>query len=76
MTEFVRTRIKEPFPLFYSHVAFPQERDRGTAEGPFYAAGSEWFEIYDGPRTLNWKERAAIGLRRDGWTVTVDLVTR
>ena len=74
--KFVRTVINEPFPLFYSHVNQRCRRANDPAtDGPFYAAGSEWFDCYS-PKTLAWKQQSAEHLRKDGYTVTVDVIER
>jgi hypothetical protein len=73
---YIRTTIAEPFPVFYSHVTQKCRRANDPAtEGPFYVAGSEWFEPYS-ERALAWKTSAAEGLRRDGYTVAVDVVEK
>jgi hypothetical protein len=72
--KWIRTTIAEPFPVFYSHVS-QRERRAGLSEGPHYAAGSEWFALYD-EKTLNWKQSSAETLRKDGYTVTVDVVEK
>lgn len=70
----VRVRIEEPFPVFYSHVSQKCRRANDPAtQGPFYAAGSEWFDVYS-EKTLAWKQRSAEHLRADGYTVSVDVV--
>jgi hypothetical protein len=76
MTKYVRTTIAEPFPVFYSHVNQKCRRANDPAtEGPFYAAGSTWLDPYS-EKNLRFRQGAAEGLRRDGYTVTVDVVTR
>lgn len=73
---FIRTTIAEPFPLFYGHVNQRCRRANDPAtEGPFYAAGAEFFEI-ERPGTLEAKKKAAAFLAQDGYTVTVDRVLR
>jgi hypothetical protein len=65
-TKFIRTTIAEPFPVFYSHTTPTCRRANDPrTEGPFYAAGSEWFEPYS-ERNLAWKQSSAEHLRRDG----------
>lgn len=73
MPTWIRTTIAEPFPVMYSH-ASQKNRRAGESEGPHYVAGAAWFEPFS-PATLAWKERSAAMLRKDGYTVTVDVVT-
>jgi hypothetical protein len=73
-TKWIRTTIAEPFPVFYSHVS-QKARRCGEAEGPFYAAGAEFFHLHD-EQNLAWRQGAATNLRADGYTVSVDVVTR
>lgn len=72
----IRTTVAEPFPVFYSHVNQKCRKANDPAtEGPFYAAGSEFFELWS-EKNMAWKLTSADGLRRDGYTVTVDVVSR
>jgi len=73
--EWVKTTIAEPFPVFYSHVSYPSERRPETARGPFYAAGSVTWEVASATALSHANWRAAY-LRKEGWTVTVEIVTR
>lgn len=74
--KFIRTSISEPFPVFYSHVNQTCRRANDPrTEGPFYAAGSEWFWPYS-EKALVWKRQSAEALRKDGYTVAVDVVER
>lgn len=70
----IKTRIEEPFPVFYGHVGQKNVRC-GEAEGPFYAAGSEYFTLYT-PQNLAWKESTAEALRANGYTVSVEVIER
>lgn len=58
--------IVEPFPLWFSHVAWPTEQRRETARGPFYAANSK---RYFAPEHRAHAESSAAYLRERGWTV-------
>lgn len=70
----VKTTIAEPFPVFYGHVNQKcRLANDPSTEGPFYAANSEWFDF---PEHLEFKQWCAEGLRKDGYTVTVELVKR
>jgi len=69
----IKTTIAEPFPLFFAHVAYPNEKRPETAKGPFYAANSEWFDAPEHAAFCEWR---AVGLREHGWTVTVETVER
>jgi hypothetical protein len=71
--EWIKTTVVEPFPVFFSHVAYPSESRRETAKGPFYAANSE---TWDFPKDAAFCEWRAAGLREKGWTVTVERVLR
>ena len=72
--KWVRTTILEPFPVFFGHVNQKCKRANDPAtEGPFYAAGSEWFDL---PENLSFREWCAEGLRKEGYTVTVEIVER
>ena len=72
----VRTLIAERFPVFYSHAnqTCRLANDPRT-EGPFYAENSEWLDVYS-DFNLAFRRRAAETLRKDGYTVTVDVVER
>ncbi len=72
--EWIKTTIAEPFPVFYSHVSQKEVR-AGKAEGPHYTAGSELFHLYC-PKQWEHAQRSAEGLRKDGYTVTVEKVIR
>lgn len=72
--QLVRTTIAEPFPVFYSHIN-QKHRKCGEAEGPFYSAGAEFFRPHT-ERDLEAARFSAAHLGRDGYTVTVDVVTR
>ena len=74
LNKWVRTVIAEPFPVLYGHVNHGA-LGPGQGPGPFYAAGSEWFDLADA-KTLAHREVAANGLRAMGYTVTVDVVER
>ena len=71
MRQFVRTTIAEPFPV----LGLPSD-----GRGPFYAAGSEWFDLPPEAneaalaQTLVYRQRAAEGLRQHGFTVTVETI--
>lgn len=67
--QYVRTTIVEPFPVLYGHVNYRQ------GDGPFYAAGSEHLAVHS-KRTFAAKLAAAEHLRREGYTVSVDVVSR
>lgn len=72
--KWVRTTISEPFPVFYSHVNQTCRRANDPmTEGPFYAPGSTWFDF---PEHLAHREMCAEALRRDGYTVAVEMVDR
>lgn len=74
--QWIRTRVEESFPVFCSHVTQTERRaGHPDRQGPFYAPGAEFFTIYD-EKNLRWKEWAAEHLRNDGYTVSVDVVTR
>lgn len=62
------TTIKEPFPVFFAHPAYPGERKRDTAKGPFYAAGMTHTDDLKHRAFVEWR---ANGLREGGWTVGV-----
>ena len=66
--QWVRTTIKEAFPVLPNQIGH-----RAEAKGPFYAPGSEWF---DTPNMLAFRQWAAEVLRKNGYTVTVELITR
>ena len=63
--KWIRTTIVEAFPVFYGK----------DMRGPFYAPNSEWFVTYT-EKNLAWKQLSAEALRRDGYTVHVDVVER
>lgn len=71
METYIRRTIKEPFPYFYGH---PAMQDR-LKEGPFYAPNSEWFTPFT-ERALTHEYICAGNLRRQGYTVTIDIVKR
>ncbi len=68
--KYLTSTIVEPFPLFYAHVSYPEERNRATAKGPFYAAGSKTYHL-DQPGTRAWLEWCVAGLREGGWTMII-----
>lgn len=70
--QWIKTTIKEPFPVFYSHVEHKSERRPETAKGPFSVANGSFYHVNTG-RNLAWRQAAADHLRKDGWTVTVEI---
>ena len=75
-TKFIRTEIAERFPVFYGHVNQGCKRANDPkTEGPFYAAGSEWFEIFTPPALVAANSRKE-HLAKDGYTVSVCVVER
>lgn len=72
--EWIKTTIAEPFPVLFSHVN-QKGRSPQDAEGPFYAAGSEYFDLYS-EQALAAKNGSADYLRALGWTVSVERETR
>jgi hypothetical protein len=72
--KWVRTTIAEPFPVFYSHTSQScRIANDPRTEGPYYAAGAEFFDL---EHNLEYRQRCAAALRLDGYSVTVDVVTR
>ncbi len=69
----LKTTITEPFPVFYGHADKLTERRRETAQGPFYNAP---FVQYHEASDENWVQWRADQLRSQGWTVTVERVSR
>ena len=72
--KWIRTTIAEPFPVFYGHVSQKSHRC-GEAEGPFYSEGSRYCTLYSA-KTLKWKQQSAEGLRKNGYTVTVEVIEK
>jgi len=74
MQTWIKFTIAEPFPVLFGHVQCSTEGHRETAKGPFYAAGSSWYEpVQQRASFIEWK---AGMLRERGWTVTVETVQR
>lgn len=74
---YAKITVKEPFPVFYSHVSQKFRRANDPrAEGPLYAAGSEFWHIADTPQQRAYHEGSAEHLRRDGYTVTTEFIEK
>lgn len=63
--------VKEPFPVFFSHVEHQSELRPETAKGPFYRAGSQRHHLDIDGKGKAFAEWQAAGLREKGWTVEV-----
>ncbi len=66
---YLKMTIAEPFPVFFGHVTY----DAKTYDGPFYAPGLE--RLYPDCDRAHAEFSAAF-LRGQGYTVTLDEVTR
>lgn len=70
--QWLRLTIAEPFPVFFSHANMT---DKQKAQGPHYAANSQWYAIAT-DRNRRTEEHRAAYLRHRGYTVTLETVTR
>lgn len=59
--------VKEPLPVIGN------ARHGEPDPGPFYAAGSQWYDL---PEDRAWAELKAAALRERGYTATLTEVTR
>ena len=68
--KFVCLTIKEAYPVF-----FKGEPIGSNTHGPFYSAGSQWFDLYS-ERKHTAKEISAAYLRNLGYTVKIEIIER